>query len=581
MPAWTAAFPLSDVPPGGAKLFRDGKDKVAVFRLDDGLFAIDDRCPHEGWPLAQGTVKGTVVTCAWHNYKFDLRDGQCVLGEERARTFGVRVVEGIVEVDLQPQDPSEVLLALWGSLDVGLQEGRMGRAVRDVVRLLQFEVSPRAIALRVARHDALYGEYGPTHGLAVSIDALRYLRWFDGLEAAVPIANALDVVADGTKRRSPRPRPEPSAVEGVPEEAEAQLRVLVESEDGRSAEALLRGMLAQGWALDRLERVFLRMCADHFLSFGHRLIYTIKTFDLLRDTDDPDAADDLLPALLHGIVNSTREDMLPRWRGVRDRIEALETDLDLVYAHCRDQAVSMDPRWVSRLHEALTDAPEEKALYMLEHSMRAGVPFGEIVDALSAAAAQRMLRFDSAKDADPGIQDDWLSVTHGQTTVHALRAAVPRLPEPTLLRMFLLIGRFVHRTRALDLSPEARWTAPVEDSEASEAADVLEAIARNDERAALDATWAALKDEGARDALREGLHRWAMSDALTAPIVVAHAIKTVVAAWDEYDATDDPAHILGVVRFAACAPRQRRIGQRAAEAIAFVSEGKIPRTLAQ
>jgi len=579
MPAWSPAFPLGDLPVGGVKVHRAGADKIAVFRLEDGLYAIDDRCPHEGWPLAQGGVKGTVVTCAWHNYKFDLRDGRCVLGEERARTFPVRVTDGVVEIDLTPPDPATLVPALRASLDQGLEEGRTGRAVRDVVRLLQAGVDPREIALHVARHDARRGEYGPTHGFAVAADVGRYLRWFDGLRAAVPIAQAVDIVADGTKRRPPRPRPAAIAPEGPPEDVEARIEALVEAEEADEAEALLRGLIAAGRPLDALQRLFLRLCAAHFLSFGHRLIYTIKAFDLLADAG-PEAVDDVLPALLHGIVTATREDTLPRWRKARETLASIDGDLDLIHAHCRDQAVSMDPRWRKRLDEALADAPEERALYMLEHTLRAGVPLGEVVDALSAAAAQRLLRFDPARDHDDGVQDDWLSVTHAQTSVHGLRAAVERLPEPALLPMIVLTARFVHRTKVLDLPVDARWTPPDEPPGGGVEA-VLAAVADSDPSGALDAAWFVLRDADGRERLREAMHRWALSDALTAPIVVAHAIKNVVAAWDEYDATGDPAHVLGVLRFAACAPRQRWVARRTAEAIEFVSEGRIPRTLAQ
>jgi nitrite reductase/ring-hydroxylating ferredoxin subunit len=587
MTDWTRAFPLAQIPADGVKVFRAGSDRVAVFRLEeDTLYAIDDRCPHEGWPLAKGAVKGTVVTCAWHNYKFDLRDGRCVLGEERARTYPVRVRDGAVELDLSPPDPETLLPGLWSSLEEGLLDGRMGRAVRDAVRLLQAGVAPQAIALRVARLDALHGEYGPTHGFAVAADVVRYLGWFTGLEAAVPLAQAMDVMADGTKRRPARPRPDPVAtgIDGAdPDDVrrvEARLEALVEAEDVAGAEGLLRGMIEEGWALDRLERTFLRLTAAHFLGFGHRLIYTIKAFDLLRAADSPDAVADILPGLLYGIVTSTREDTLPRWRAARERIAAIDGELELLFAHCRDQAVSMDPRWRARLDSALTDDPEERALYMLEHTIRAGVPLLEIVDALSAASAQRMLRFDPARDADDGTQDDWLSVSHAQTTVHALRAAVSRLDSPEILPLFILVGRFVHRTKVLDLPAEARW-APPESPPTADAAAVWSAVAAGDESAALDAAWALLADPEGREALREGMHRWAQSDALTAPIVVAHGIKNVVAAWDEYDAMGDPAHILGVLRFAVSAPRQRWVRRRTLEAIAFVSEGKIPRTLAQ
>ena len=100
------------------------------------MHAVDNLCPHEGYPLAEGYVQGCVLTCAWHNYKFDLRDGACVMGEEAVRAYPVRVKAGVVHVDMAEPDPSTAIPGLWSSLDVGLTDYRMGRVARDAVRLL-------------------------------------------------------------------------------------------------------------------------------------------------------------------------------------------------------------------------------------------------------------------------------------------------------------------------------------------------------------------------------------------------------------------------------------------------------------
>ena len=107
---WTPAFPLSKLAVGGSKVFKRGREQVAVFRLDeDALYAVDNRCPHEGYPLVQGALKDCTLTCRWHNYKFDLRDGACLKGDESVRTFPVRVADGVVELDLTPPDHSATL----------------------------------------------------------------------------------------------------------------------------------------------------------------------------------------------------------------------------------------------------------------------------------------------------------------------------------------------------------------------------------------------------------------------------------------------------------------------------------------
>jgi len=65
---------------------------VAVFRLDDDWFALEDACPHMGASLADGTLDGPRVTCRWHGWKFDLRDGQGDRREwARARVRELRI----------------------------------------------------------------------------------------------------------------------------------------------------------------------------------------------------------------------------------------------------------------------------------------------------------------------------------------------------------------------------------------------------------------------------------------------------------------------------------------------------------
>ena len=78
---WKEVCVSEALAPGEGRLVRVEGLKIAVFRSQDGaLYAVDNACPHEGYPLIQGTLKDCVLTCPWHNYKFDLRDGRCVNG---------------------------------------------------------------------------------------------------------------------------------------------------------------------------------------------------------------------------------------------------------------------------------------------------------------------------------------------------------------------------------------------------------------------------------------------------------------------------------------------------------------------
>ena len=85
----------SEIPEGGCKVIAHGHSRIALFRVDGVLHAIDDHCPHEGWSLASGTLDGTVLTCAGHDWQIDVRSGACLT----MRKYRVRRFEVIVDGD--------------------------------------------------------------------------------------------------------------------------------------------------------------------------------------------------------------------------------------------------------------------------------------------------------------------------------------------------------------------------------------------------------------------------------------------------------------------------------------------------
>jgi nitrite reductase/ring-hydroxylating ferredoxin subunit len=56
---------------------------VAIFRNDDGLYAIDNACLHEDGPLGEGRQDGFIVTCAYHDWRYDVRTGACLTHKAR------------------------------------------------------------------------------------------------------------------------------------------------------------------------------------------------------------------------------------------------------------------------------------------------------------------------------------------------------------------------------------------------------------------------------------------------------------------------------------------------------------------
>jgi 3-phenylpropionate/trans-cinnamate dioxygenase ferredoxin subunit len=65
----------ADVPEGRAEVFDVEDRQIAVYRLPEGYFAIDDICTHDGGPLAQGEVEGDQVICPRHGARFSIKTG--------------------------------------------------------------------------------------------------------------------------------------------------------------------------------------------------------------------------------------------------------------------------------------------------------------------------------------------------------------------------------------------------------------------------------------------------------------------------------------------------------------------------
>lgn len=57
-----------------------GDHRIALFRVGDEVFGLDNVCPHEGGPLADGLVVDYTVTCPLHAWTFDLHSGRAISG---------------------------------------------------------------------------------------------------------------------------------------------------------------------------------------------------------------------------------------------------------------------------------------------------------------------------------------------------------------------------------------------------------------------------------------------------------------------------------------------------------------------
>ena len=97
-----AVAPLDDIPEGQAQVYEVGEHFLAICRIGDEVWAVEDRCTHDDGPLGEGCLHGHEIECPRHGARFDVRDGSIcrmpAIGP--VPTFPTRVEGGWVIVDL-------------------------------------------------------------------------------------------------------------------------------------------------------------------------------------------------------------------------------------------------------------------------------------------------------------------------------------------------------------------------------------------------------------------------------------------------------------------------------------------------
>lgn len=92
MATLTKIAKTSDVPKGSSKTIDLDNKSVALFNIDGIFYATDNTCPHMGGPLGDGFIEGTVTTCPWHGWQFDVETGLCVAdADTKVSTYPVTV----------------------------------------------------------------------------------------------------------------------------------------------------------------------------------------------------------------------------------------------------------------------------------------------------------------------------------------------------------------------------------------------------------------------------------------------------------------------------------------------------------
>jgi nitrite reductase/ring-hydroxylating ferredoxin subunit len=91
-----------DVLKNQMQVFNAKGQEILVINVEGKLFAIENRCPHMGYPLFFGSLKGDVLTCGFHSAKFNVRTGKSVgpVTSERLKTFPVKIQNSSIFIEI-------------------------------------------------------------------------------------------------------------------------------------------------------------------------------------------------------------------------------------------------------------------------------------------------------------------------------------------------------------------------------------------------------------------------------------------------------------------------------------------------
>jgi nitrite reductase/ring-hydroxylating ferredoxin subunit len=437
---WVKAASLADLREKPI-VFRQAPLQVALFAVDEQVFAVDNRCPHEGYPLAMGKVSSDcVLTCNWHNWKFRLEDGACVLGGDNVRSYPTRLQNDEVWIDLTPPPPEQIRQQILNGLRTAFHDRDFGRICREIARLNFHALDPKDAVREGIRWSYDRFEYGTDHAYAGAADWLALADTFKGdLEKQlICFSEAVDHMAFDSLRRPQYPY----GNNGEPFELSAFLAA-VEAEQPSRAESMVTSALASGKHWADLEEIFATAALAHYNDFGHSVIYVQKIAELLGILGG-DVERFLLLPLTRSLCYAVRDDLIPDFKDYATMLTALP-----------------EPRTTSAVTTSL-EVPFPSNLSQAFQWLKASLSSHDVnavYDALLTALAQNLLHYDteygSAFDRPVTSSVSWLGFTHGITFSHGVRFLCSRYPQlwrAGLLQMACFVARnFRYLDRNVDL----------------------------------------------------------------------------------------------------------------------------------
>jgi nitrite reductase/ring-hydroxylating ferredoxin subunit len=319
---WVYAAKCSDFETNNVRLVRVEGKQIALFKTNQGYRACDNRCPHEGYPLSQGSISehstsagDCILTCNWHNWKFDLNSGDNLFGGDQLRTYPMEVRDQDIWVDITESPYAEQRATIEKSLREAFDDHEYDRIAREIARLIELGDDPLDVLRLAIQWSWRRLKFGWTHAYAgmadwlVLFDANKIDESKNDVEAQlVCLLESIGHVSYDVLREIEYPYTEDSL-----NFDEAGFIQAIESEDESLAVAMIRGGLKSGLQFEDFELALSQSALAHYNDFGHSLIYVTKAGELINRLGSV-IAEPILISLVRSFVFAAREDKIPEFK---------------------------------------------------------------------------------------------------------------------------------------------------------------------------------------------------------------------------------------------------------------------------
>ena len=452
---------LSTIREKGVAVAQVNGHTLAFFTQDDQVFAVDNRCPHMGFPLAQGSVCDGLLTCHWHHARFDLKTGGTFdPWADDLRTFPVQLRGDEVWVDVTPlADQTEHHRA---RLELGLERNISLVLAKSALALAEQPgqvVDAFRTGLRFGvRTESMRGG-GWEQGLTMHTCMLKLWPYLDPADRPRALYHGLSAVANDSDGRAIHwpMRPLPTTTADL-DALKQWFRQFVGVRDAEGAERCIVTAVRMGATPAQMADMLFTAVTDYrYIGGGHMADFTNKAFEAL-DIAGWEHAETVLAALVADYASQGRMEESNAWRHPIDLVAILHDAFAQLPAVAADGAAARragrswrsTPAFIDTL---LGDDPHAITAALLA-ALQQGAEVVKLAQAVSYAAALRIARFHVSNEFS-----DWDTALHTFSFANAMEHALRRAPSLELLRGVFDAAMSVYNDRFLNVPP-ARLPEP-------------------------------------------------------------------------------------------------------------------------